>query len=132
LRNGVQYRYVIVTVDRAGNRSRGVAFAITPRANLLWAPAEGARVVARPLFVWAASSGAAYYNVQVFRGTTKVFSAWPSGTRLRMPASWRFGGKGQRLVPGTYRWFVWPGFGSRAAARYGEVVGTSTFTVVAR
>jgi hypothetical protein len=132
LRNGVVYRYVIVSVDSTGNRSRGVAFDVRPQALHLWAPADGARVVSRPLFVWAPVAGASYYNVQVFRGARKVFSAWPTTTRLRMPASWRFGGRRERLTPGTYRWYVWPGFGPRARARYGAALGTSSFTVVAR
>ena len=132
LRNGVVYRYVIVSVDSTGNRSRGVAFDVRPQALRLWAPLDGARVVSRPLFVWAPVRGASYYNVQVFRGTRKVFSAWPKTTRLRMPASWRFGGRRERLTPGTYRWYVWPGFGPRARARYGAALGTSSFTVVAR
>ncbi|MGE5691782.1 MAG: HYR domain-containing protein [Pseudomonadota bacterium] len=130
LRNGVTYRYVIVAVDRSGNRSSGVAFAFQPRATLLWAPADGARIVDRPLFVWARVAGASYYNVQVFRGNRKVFTAWPTATRLRLPASWRFGGERRRLTAGTYRWYVWPGYGTRAKARYGQVLGTSTFTVV--
>jgi hypothetical protein len=132
LRNGVVYRYVIASVDAAGNRSRGVAFDIRPQALRLWAPLDGARVAVRPLFVWAPVRGASYYNVQVFKGTRKVFSAWPTTNRLRMPASWRFGGRRERLTPGTYRWYVWPGFGARARTRYGAALGSSTFTVVAR
>ena len=132
LRNGVVYRYVIASVDAAGNRSRGVAFDVRPQALRLWAPLDGARVAVSPLFVWAPVRSASYYNVQVFRGTRKVFSAWPTTNRLRMPASWRFGGRRERLTPGTYRWYVWPGFGARARTRYGAALGTSTFTVVAR
>jgi HYR domain len=132
LRNGTQYRYLIISYDRAGNRSGGVAFSVRPKANLLLAPADGARVVRPPLLVWAKAAGATYYNVQLFRGRTKILSAWPTARRLVIPASWRFAGRRQRLTPGTYRWYVWPGFGARAAAEFGEVLGTSTFTLVER
>jgi hypothetical protein len=130
LRNGTQYRYVIISFDRAGNRSAGIAFAVQPKANRLWAPPEGARIRQRPLLVWARAPGATYYNLQVFRGTRKVLTAWPTQARLKMPASWRFAGKRERLAPGTYRWYVWPGYGARARASYGEVLGTSTFRLV--
>lgn len=129
LRNGTRYGYVIVSVDRNGNRSPGVAFAVQPKANLLRAPTDGASVVRPPLLVWAPVARATYYHVQLYRGTRKVLSAWSPTARMRLPASWRFGGKVEKLAPATYRWYVWPGFGARAAARYGSVLGTSTFTV---
>jgi len=34
-----------------------------------------------------------------------------------------------KLGRGLYRWYVWPGFGSKAAARYGKLIGTSSFRV---
>jgi hypothetical protein len=130
LRNGTQYRYVIVSFDRSGNRSAGVAFAVQPRAILLRAPRDGARVVRPPQLVWSAVKGATYYNVQVFRGKTKVLSAWPTRTRLKLAQSWRYAGRLQRLTAGTYRWYVWPAVGPRRDGAYGEVLGTSAFTVL--
>jgi hypothetical protein len=41
-----------------------------------------------------------------------------------------FQGHRYRLGAGLYRWYVWPGFGSRAQARYGRRLGGSTFRVV--
>ena len=73
--------------------------------------------------------GATYYNVQLFRDGKKILSAWPSSTSIRLDRSWRFGGKAQRLEPGRYRWYVWPGFGKRTANRYGKLLGTRTFVV---
>jgi hypothetical protein len=29
----------------------------------------------------------------------------------------------------VYRWYVWPGFGRISAARYGRLLGSSTFVV---
>jgi hypothetical protein len=33
------------------------------------------------------------------------------------------------LKPGRYRWYVWPGYGSRAAIVYGRLIGMARFTV---
>ncbi len=136
LTNGVEYRYVVVAVDAAGNRSGGVAIRATPRKLFLVAPPDGATVTAPPVLRWLEVPRATYYNVQVYRlggkgrGPTKILSAWPSRPPLRLQRSWVFEGKRQRLTPGRYAWFVWPGFGSRGAALYGELLGRSTFVVV--
>jgi HYR domain len=138
--NGVEYRYVIVAYDRAGHRSVGVAVAGVPRRPMLLRPQDRARVRAGQVFTWRAVSSARYYNFQLFRvlrsggveRLQKVMSAWPVANRFRLQASWRFEGRRYRLVAGTYRWFVWPGFGVRADARYGVVLGERTFTVAPR
>ena len=132
LQNGIQYRYLIVSVDRAGNRSAGAAVTVMPKRALLVAPRDGARLGAPPRLFWAKIRGASYYNVQVFRGRTKVLSAWPSSNELRLSSRWRFEGKRVTLAPGSYRWYVWPGYGPRTAARYGEMLGPSGFTIVKR
>lgn len=141
VKNGVRYRYRITTHDRAGNRSAGVLVAATPQAPLV-APQNGANVTAPVLLRWQAVPRATYYNVQIWRIGTfgqaktvrpgKVFSSWPSPTRLKLGSRWRFEGKVYRLVPGHYRWYVFPGFGKRSAARYGALLGQSSFTVTAK
>jgi large repetitive protein len=138
LKNGVRYRYRIHTRDKVGNFSAGVVVAATPQAPLV-APLDGASVTAPPLLRWQATPRATYYNVQLWLVQSfeqaklvrpvKVLSAWPATTRLKLSSRWRFGGKTYRLVPGRYRWYVFPGFGKRAAARYGAVLGQSSFTV---
>ena len=130
VRNGVEYRYVLVGYDSEQNTSAAVAAVATPKARLLFAPLDGARVRKPPMLVWRPTAGARYYNVQVFRGRTKIFSGWPTQPRLLLRESWRFGGKQHRLLPGTYRWYVWPGFGARSAARYGAALGQATFVRV--
>jgi hypothetical protein len=135
--NGVEYRYVVVAYDRGGNRSVGVAVLGTPRLPMLLAPREGARLARATTFSWRRVAGARYYNFQLFRAAgaqpfVKVLSAWPVTNRFTLRASWRFGGRKYQLVPGTYRWFVWPGFGARADARYGDVLGERTFVVTRR
>ena len=57
---------------------------------------------------WAPVSGAGSYEIQLFRGSHRVFLTRKRETRLVVGPSWRYSGKTFRLVPGTYRWYVWP------------------------
>ena len=61
--------------------------------------------------------GATYYNVQLFRNGKKVLTAWPTSTSFRLHDAWKFEGRTQRLTPGRYRWYVWPGIGLRSDGR---------------
>jgi hypothetical protein len=132
VRNGNSYRYELAAFDRAGNVSLGVHASAVPRSPALTSPAAGARVRVPPRLVWAAVRGAGFYNVQLFRGTTKILSAWPRKSRLQLTSSWRYRGKRYRLSPGEYRWYVWPGVGPRAKARYGPLIGDSRFVLEPR
>jgi len=82
-----------------------------------------------PRLVWAAVAQARYYNIQLFRGTMKILSAWPVKTTLSLHATWTFNHVRYRLTPGVYRWYVWPGFGAQAAANYGPTLGSSSFVI---
>jgi hypothetical protein len=125
--NGVRYRYTVNALDAAGN---GAVSTIVVRPGLrLLAPTPEAQMTAPPLLRWTAVRGASYYNVQLFRGKRKVLSMWPGSATLQLQAIWRFRRHRYHFKPGTYRWYVWPGYGKRSAARYGHKVGTSTFTV---
>ena len=137
---GVEYRYAVTATDEAGNstakdlvvrsESRANATRVTSAARpTLTRPAQGARVSVAPLLDWEAVPKATYYNVQLFRDGKKVLTAWPAATSLRLEGSWRFGGQVQRLEPGRYRWYVWPGFGKRAAGQFGKLLGSRTFVV---
>jgi hypothetical protein len=76
--------------------------------------------------------GASYFNVQLFRGKTKILSAWPTVARLQLKKGWVYDRVKRTLAPGAYTWYVWPGLGNRAETRYGPMLGKSTFTVVKR
>ena len=78
-----------------------------------------------PVLRWAPIAGATFYNVQLFRGTTKVLSAWPTLSRLALRERWVFGERTYRLRAATYRWYVWP----QVDGRYGRSLGSSTFSV---
>lgn len=126
VRNGSHYTYTITAADQAGNVTVRDVVA-TPGPRLL-SPAPGAHTGTPPLLTWTPVPKARYYNVQLYRGG-KILSRWPTGASLQLPRTWRFDGRRHRLRPGRYRWYVWPGFGARKAARYGHMVGTATFVV---
>jgi hypothetical protein len=131
LKNQRRYRYSISLIDQAGNRSASLTSAV-PTGSKLLLPARGERVkiVRVPLLVWKRVRRASYYNVQIFRGRTKVLSTWPRQPRFQLKRRWRFGGRSYRLVPGKYCWYVWPGYGKRSKRDYGKRLGRSCFRIV--
>ena len=126
LTNGLRYRYSVSVVDQAGNTAQAGATA-TPLA--LSAPAQGTKLSGPPNLTWAKVAGASYYNVQLFQGGKKILSVWPVKTSFKLPRSWTFAGKKHTLVAGSYRWYVWPGYGPRKASKYGKLLGGSVFVM---
>jgi len=126
--NGAAYRYTVSAYDAAGNVASTTVSA-TPSLVYALAPARSARLKLPPRLRWPPVARARYYNVQLFRGKRKILSAWPTGHSLRLHRSWTFRGRVFRLRPGNYRWFVWPGFGARAARHYGPLLAHSTFSM---
>ncbi len=141
LQNDTQYRYVVVTFDKAGNESVGVAILATPSIPKLLAPLDGAIVKKPPVLKWQRQTGVAYWNVQIFLDTqaalssdfathaVRILSAWPTSTQLLLHKTWRYNGRTYHLKRGIYRWFVWPGYGARSESKYGPLLGQSTFVV---
>jgi hypothetical protein len=127
LENGVQYRYEIVAHDQAGHET---VHTLTARPlGAMRTPPPGARIARAPTLSWRAQPGAVLYNVQLFRGSTKLLSAWPKSRALRLPRQWTFKGRVQRLTPGAYRWYVWPAYRKGKGYRFGPLVGRSTFVL---
>jgi hypothetical protein len=131
LRNGQRYRYAVSLIDQAGNRAVGTTSTV-PTGSKLLLPPKGSHinVVSLPLLIWKPVRKADYYNVQIFRGRTKVLSSWPRQPRFQLKRRWRFGGKQYRLIPAKYCWYVWPGHGKRAKRDYGKRLGRSCFRIV--
>jgi hypothetical protein len=127
-RNGTYYRYEVRSYDHAGNVSPGVGV-VVPRSVLLRSPRDGAVVRLPPLLRWAGVPRASYYNVQVYRGSRKVLSAWPLKAKLKMRRSWVYQGHRFPFRKGVYHWWVWPAFGPRSKAAYGQLLGTGRFVV---
>jgi hypothetical protein len=123
---GRKYQYRVAGIDEAENRTEHT-LNITATGALI-SPVPGALVTAPPHLVWTAVKGASYYNLQLVRGR-KVLSVWPVRTGFQLRRAWRYNGRLYRLQPGVYRWYVWPGYGRISAARYGRLLGGSTFVV---
>jgi hypothetical protein len=130
LLNGVEYRYVVVSFDHAGDHSSGAVVVATPKQELLTSPRDGAKVSAPPRLTWVATHAARYYNVQLWHGSKKILSSWPAKNALTLKRLWTYAGHRYRLTRGRYRWYVWPGFGARAYRQYGPPLGTSSFQLV--
>jgi hypothetical protein len=131
----------VTAFDQAGNaaarglRAQAIRTVSRPSrpasaASALRGPAPGARLRIPPVLRWSPVAKATYYNVQLFRDGKKILTLWPTKPLLQVPSSWRYAGTTFRLTPGVYRWYVWPGFGTRSANRYGKLLGTRTFVVV--
>jgi hypothetical protein len=73
-------------------------------------------------FAWPPVAKGSFYLVQLYRGGKEIFEARPSEPGLLLPEQWIFGGRRYRLLPGSYRWSVRPGFGRPSAARYGNAI----------
>jgi hypothetical protein len=131
IEDGVEYRYAVRTYDQAGNPSKARTVLALPKVVSLGKIGYTPRAAALPILSWPAKGGAAYYHVQLFRNGKRILAAWPLTTQLALHARWRWAGQRYRLAPAQYTWFVWAGFGSRAAARY-KRIGHSTFIVPAR
>jgi hypothetical protein len=125
--NHVKYKYTITAVDQADNKAVET-ISVTPAAAL-YSPAQGAVVRRPPLLAWQPVKGAPYYNLQLFRGSKKILSAWPMRPRYRLSRGWKYNGHRYALSRGKYQWRVWPGIGKRTAHKYGPLLGHSGFVV---
>lgn len=127
---GETYTYSIEASDPAGNVA-ATAMVVKAKAAPQASPAAKGSSRA-PRLDWRTVKGADYYNVQLFRNGRKILSAWPRHSRLQLHKAWRYGGKRRTLDRGTYRWYAWPGFGRRAAHRYGKLIVSRRFRITAR
>ena len=127
-KNGQYYRFLVVSYDRAANASGGRP-ALVPASALLRSPRNASVVRTAPTFRWAGVRGASFYNIQLYYGGSKILSAWPHKPRQLLTRRWSYGGHRFSLARGIYVWYVWPGFGPRAKARYGQLLGQGSFRV---
>jgi hypothetical protein len=134
--NGTHYTYTVTAHDRADNRAPASIGADPTAAAHDNGPVQvihvspiTKKVAALPVLRWRKVKGARYYNVQLYRGRVKILSIWPRTNRLQLKRSWTYARKKRSLSPGTYKWYVWPGFGARKAAKYGTLLKKDTFRV---
>jgi hypothetical protein len=128
IQSGVEYTYSVQAYDQAGNPSQKLSVAGLPKVLTLRRTPYIPRAAQKPILRWPAHPGAAYYHVQLFRGSKRIFAAWPIGHQLGLPAAWKWNGHRYRLGPGRYRWYVWEGLGRRSFARY-KTIGSAQFII---
>jgi hypothetical protein len=131
VRSDIEYTYAAQTVDQAGNASAKISVAALPKVLTLRKLPYVPRVAPKPILRWAQKRGAAYYHVQLFRGSKRILASWPAAHQLGLPTVWRWSGHRYRLAPGRYRWYVWEGLGARSFARY-RTIGSAQFIVPKR
>jgi fibronectin type 3 domain-containing protein len=113
--------FVVVAYDAVGNASPPASVHVSIAPASLFGPAPRAKVHGKVRLSWPVAKGARYYNVQLYAGKKRIFVSWPNGRGLQVPRA--------KLKRGTkYTWYVWPGLGAKAKARYGKLIGKSTFT----
>jgi hypothetical protein len=127
--NRVRYVYEVRVRDAAGNSASGTVAAVPGPRLLSPLGSASARPGRPPLLIWTPVRRARYYNVQLFRKGRKILSAWPTKPTYQLKRRWSYAGKRRRLVPGKYRWVVWPGYGLRSKSNYGKRIGPATFRV---
>jgi hypothetical protein len=125
--NHVVYRYRVATLDAAGNVATPIEADARPSA--VFAPAWRAVVHRPPLVDWTTARRATYYNMQLWRRGQKILSVWPTSSRYHLRATWTYRGKRHVLSDGPLTIYVWPGYGPKAAARYGDVLGWTSFRI---
>lgn len=128
IRAGTEYVYSVQSFDQAGNSSRVVSIAGLPKVLTLRKTGRAPRAAPNPILRWGRVRGAGYYNVQLFRGSKRIFAAWPTSHQIALRPSWKWAGRRFSLRPGRYRWYVWAGFGPRRLASY-RALGSARFVV---
>lgn len=125
---GRTYHYRVTGFDQARNASERALDIVATGALLRPRPGQTIAPLTRLKLTWVPVKRASYYNLQLFR-RHKLLSVWPVRPGFQLPRTWKYRGHRYRLQAGVYRWYVWPGFGRLSAARYGRLVGRSTFVV---
>jgi hypothetical protein len=119
---GIAYTWTVTVRDAAGNAASATATAAVPKADAKAAATSKSASRRAPVIRWRAARNADYYNIQLLRNGRKVLSAWPTRPRYTLRRTWRYHGRTHRLAAGVYRYYVWAGYGPRAARRYGRLL----------
>ncbi|MDX6540623.1 MAG: hypothetical protein QOI71_2233, partial [Gaiellales bacterium] len=123
LRAGQTAHFALYAVDHSGNVSAASRTVFSLARLIPMRPLSGSSLHAAPLLTWKPRKGAAYYNLQVFSRGKRVLTTWPQRAAYRFPA--------EKLLPGTYVWFVWPAVRRTGVSpRYADLIGRATFVYV--
>lgn len=124
----IQYVYRLRAFDEAGNASKVRSVTGLLTVLTLQKTPYVPLAAPNPTLRWRPVRGADYYNVQLFRGSKRIFTAWPTMHQVGLPPSWTLSGHVYRPTPGRYRWYVWAGFGPRRLAQY-RSLGSARFVI---
>ena len=124
--------YKVTAYDKSGNASEVATVKVTTDGGSSHggtftgsvSPAHGEHVLRKKVLLrWKRQKKASYYNIQIFDSHKKrVAIAWPLSTHWKVPSGKLEKGK-------KYTWYVWPGYGKLAKAKYGKRIGKATFVV---
>jgi hypothetical protein len=89
-------------------QAQSLTRAVPPPAKPATSVAVHARALPGQTFAWVATPGASAYEFQLFQSGERIFRARVTKPRLALPGRWRQDGRPYALVPGDYRWYVWP------------------------
>jgi hypothetical protein len=128
IKAGAQYVYTLRSFDLAGNASKAVSIGALVKILTLQRTRYVPLAAPNPILRWGPVRGARYYNVQLFRGSKRIYSAWPTRHQLALPTILNWSGHRFQLTRGGYRWYVWAGFGARRLAHY-RAIGSARFRV---
>jgi hypothetical protein len=103
----------------------------TPQGERRAASPQAPKVRSLRTMHWKAVPHASFYNVVLLRNGVRVLDVWPRRNHLSLTALTKRKG---RVPAGRYQWFVYPGFGNRAARGhhstfYGEVSARGTVVI---
>ncbi len=88
--------------------AKSIADAVSPPSKPATSAAVHAPALPGQTFVWVATPGASAYEFQLFQSGERIYRARVAKPRLALPGRWRQDGRPYALVPGDYRWYVWP------------------------
>ena len=89
-------------------QAQSVVGTVSPPAKPATAAAVHARALPGQTFSWVPVPGASAYEFQLFQSSERIFRARVTKPSLALPGRWRQDGRPYALVPGDYRWYVWP------------------------
>lgn len=78
---------------------------------------------------WSPVPSATYYDLVLWRDGKRVLDLWPETATATLSATRTLDGARKGLRPGRYLWFAYPGLGSRATRRYGEMAASGSVVI---
>jgi hypothetical protein len=107
--------------QRGGERPRPTVRGAVPRNVVTHATTQ--------VITWKQMPKATYYDLVLWRDGKRVLDLWPTSPHALVTSLASHRGAYHRLQPGRYRWFAYPGYGSKTSHRYGKLAGSGALLV---